>query len=91
MSLKRAQFDGSFLPNHATVTYTDTFEEREVRLECYAPSAGGYVRAADHSQVCEGLASMGNTLTWHPSQGPLVELLRREYKRMRRNERRVLS
>lgn len=91
MSLKRAIFDGSFLPNHASVTYTDAFEGHEVRLHCHASTDGGYVRLSDHSQVCEGLASTGNTLIWHPSQGPLVELLRREYKRMRRNEKMVLS
>jgi len=53
----------------------------------WAPSEGGYVRRVSDShpgtlgqQVCQRLERSGSTLSWTPSAGPLVDLIRREAK-----------
>ena len=71
--------------NRCTVEMDNAiFGEREV-TEFYAPHAGGYVRRNNNqqSQVCDGLASTGETLVWN-AKTPLIELIRREYKKMMR-------
>ena len=56
----------------------------------WAPSQGGYVRDITvhpgllGKQVCDGLAYMGTTLMWNPDGGPLVELIRQEYRTLYR-------
>lgn len=52
----------------------------------WAPGTGGYVRDVTHQpgtlgrQVCDGLATMGTTLSWNPANGPLVNLIRAEHR-----------
>lgn len=74
-----------------TIEYNDFDTDlRQVRTFT-APAAGGYVREIfdpmkDGPQVCEQLAHAGVTLMWHPEKGDLSEMIRREYKSMRRAE-----
>lgn len=75
--------------NHCEITLK--FASGEVaNLKLFAPVDGGYVRVNDRnlSQVCERLAGTGNTLTWSPKSHPrLSDLIRQEYRRLRRAER----
>jgi len=60
----------------------------------WAPLGGGYVRDVTDApgtlgpQVCDRLLSMGNTLSWDPSSGPLSLLIRREHRRFLSAKRR---
>jgi hypothetical protein len=79
--------------NRCVVSYTDPCDGCRITREFFAPSEGGYVRENDgqqYPQVCEELASMGNTLKWRPGH-PLMDLIRREYRRMRAGERRDMA
>lgn len=64
-------------------------EERVIRwFTC--PPDGGYVREWRHGewqQVCDRLSGMGSTLSCR-SREALPDLIRREYRAMRREERR---
>lgn len=72
--------------NRATVTVlVDGIAWTEGVLEFWAPADGGYVRHITDerpgllgSQVCRRMGSMGSTLIWYPSYGPLVALIQRE-------------
>lgn len=74
--------DGS----HVHVEYDDHLNGR-VRREFSNPVGGGYVREWDNAgntrQVCEKLCSTGITLICHETQS-LLDLIRREYRAMRR-------
>lgn len=78
--------------NRCTVTRFDEMEDRMVTTEYMAPRDGGYVRIDDgrqYPQVCSGLCSAGETLEWFPRIHPtLAGLIRREYQRARRADRR---
>lgn len=70
----------SISDNRVTVTETNHLGER-VTTEYFAPMSGGYVRIDEgnrYPQVCAGLVSTGPALEWHPSHGPLVNMIRRE-------------
>jgi len=69
--------------NTVTVKYTDDMGERRI-MEISAPHTGGYLRFANGEQVCQGLFRRGHTLEWSPSNGTLVALVRREWKRHQR-------
>ena len=63
-----------------------------ISIEYWSPSGGGYVYEIDEQhpgtlgrQVCEFLGSLGSTLHWSGRQ-PLVDMIRREWKRARRDE-----
>lgn len=76
--------------NRCTIRYEDdcgTMVERDF----FAPAAGGYVKEnwSDPRQVCERLASTGNTLLWYPSEGPLSQMIRRERAKALRAERQM--
>lgn len=72
-----------------TIAYDDDFLGERVTRTFVCGVDGGYVREIDncgrYPQVCEGLARLGNTLSCG-SRAALPELIRREYRRMRRNE-----
>lgn len=60
-------------------------------MNIYASVNGGYVKYGDDGkQLCDKLASTGNTLMWSGKK-PLIDLIRREYYAMRRVERRELN
>ena len=67
-------------------------EERVTRLFSCPPD-GGYViewRNGEWKQVCDRLAGMGSTLSCR-NRDSLPDLIRREYKAMRREEKREAS
>ena len=81
------------LMGRVTVAYDMEFWTGEtVRVERVftCPDDGGYVREkmsnGSWEQVCDKLASMGSTLSCS-SRAALVELIRREYRAMRRAEK----
>ena len=77
-----------------TVEYDDDFHwtgETVRRTRVFTcPQEGGYVREkmsnGNWEQVCDKLASMGSTLSCS-SRDVLVDLVRREYRAMRRAEK----
>lgn len=76
-------------PNRVTLTHTRWSGER-VTMYLVAPAGGGYVRFDHGGQVCDQLASTGPTLHW-PGTYPLIDLIRHEYRAMRRAEKRFLE
>ena len=83
----RAYFTGE--AHEASITYYDDERDQRVSRDFWAPRRGGYVQdvttaaAGTGPQVCTGLARLGDTLRWHPSEGPLVDMIRREWRRAR--------
>lgn len=95
--MTRAKFH-ELADNAASITYTPEPEyEPHRRLTRFfrANPDGGYVWEHDgrgnSKQVCRFLHYSGITLQWFPSEGPLVELLRSEYRKMRDLERRDMK
>lgn len=85
------------ITGHVTISYDDhVFGERITRtFFCY--EEGGYVREVrnargneQYPQVCERLASLGSTL-YCRSRPQLANVIRREYRNMRREEKRIES
>lgn len=78
-----------------TIEYDDAFhwsgETERVTRTFICPHNGGYVREkmsnGNWEQVCESLAGTGNTLSC-ASRAQLIELIRAEYRAMRREEKR---
>ena len=56
-----------------------------VEMNISAPAVGGYVRRGN-KQLCAALRTTGSTLQWDGA-APLVDLVRREYRAMRRSEK----
>lgn len=75
---------------YVTISYDDYLNERVTRT-FFCPVNGGYVKEQDkqqqYPQVCERLSSRGNTLECS-SRDKLLDLIRREYRAMRRAEKR---
>lgn len=76
-----------------TVSYdTEGYEGEDVRRErtFFCPANGGYVRettdSGDCPQVCDGLSNRGSTLDC-PNRAKLPDMIRREYRAMRRAEK----
>lgn len=82
---KRARFIDN--GRRVTLIYVDDMSGDQVSREFWIPNVTGsaYVREGD-KQVCVGLYRLGNTLTVEPGQR-LVDVIRQEYKSMRRDER----
>lgn len=83
-------FDGT----DVVLTYTDAYTLEPVTRSFYvrggSESRSGYVyeRAPrDDRQVCNGLASMGPTLSCCRDPDALMNCIRTEYRRMRRAEK----
>lgn len=72
------------------IAFTDQLTGQDVSLDLSAYGGGGYVRDAKGQQICRSLAYSGSTLSWDGKQ-PLVDLIRREYRAMRRQERKFLE
>jgi hypothetical protein len=74
--------------------YTDYLEDTvRVTRVFVCPPDGGYVREqinGEWKQVCDRLACMGSTLSCS-SRERLAELIRREYRAMRRAEKRAMA
>jgi hypothetical protein len=71
-----------------TLEYDDFLEGRVTR-EFFCPIDGGYVReivGSDAKQVCERLSRTGGTLT-ASSRTSLIDVIRREYKAMKRADK----
>ncbi len=68
---------------------SDTGDMIEMEIWAPIPGASGwsYVRYNGDKQLCNGLASMGETLSYKDGTR-LIDLVRREYKAMRAAERR---
>lgn len=62
-----------------------------VTWKFWARPRGGYVyriAGSRDQQVCDGLYEMGDTLRWDPRSGPLVKLIRREWRKRVAQEKR---
>ena len=70
------------------IDYDDVDGER-VSDVFSCPDAGGYVRNGQGKQVCDNLSRMGNTLT--ATSDTLLEVIRSEYRSMRRKEKREVD
>jgi hypothetical protein len=71
--------------HRVTITFTRPYDDRPITYNLFAPIDGGYVRyEGTNSQICERLARTGDTLYWHGAT-PLVDLIRYEYKKMKRD------
>ena len=72
-----------------TVSYDDCISGDRVTRTFFCPTGGGYVREQDsrqqYPQVCDRLSSRGSTLTCK-SRDNLIDLIRHEYRAMRRME-----
>lgn len=75
-------------PNYVTISYDDCFGDRVTRT-FFCPASGGYIRESvrDYPQVCDQLAHSGSTL-YAESGNDLIKIIRREYRSMRRAEKR---
>jgi hypothetical protein len=73
------------------ITYTDYWTDEDRTRTFFCPDEGGYVREwlkhGNNTQVCDQLAHRGPTLRC-TNRADLPEMIRREYKAMRRAEKR---
>lgn len=78
---------------HVEISFTDAYTDERVTRRFSAPTAEGYVtehmRGGRTGQVCEQLASTGSTL--RASRETLADVIRREYRAMRRAEKALRS
>jgi hypothetical protein len=74
---------------YITISYDCAYTGERITRTFFCPINGGYVRESlhDYPQVCEQLAHHGSTLTCS-SRGHLIDVIRREYRAMRRAEKR---
>lgn len=70
--------------HEVNIAFENTFGEI-VEMNIYAPAEGGYVRSGN-KQLCGALNTTGSTLIWG-GKAPLIDLVRREYRAMRRSEK----
>lgn len=76
----------------AAISFDDAITGERVTLDCVVSEGGGarYVRVIERDggthQICERLSGSGNTLMCDPSRVALADVLRREYRAMRRAE-----
>lgn len=69
------------------IRFVDGFTDELREYRFYANADGGYVRfGPDGKQICERLGITGPTLMW-PGKEPLINLIRKEYRAMRRYEK----
>lgn len=76
--------------NHVWLKFYDPLTDTIYEYDIYAPASGGYVRFNGGKQLCHRLGCMGITLYWGAAT-PLVDLIRREYRAMRRHDKKFLS
>lgn len=76
----------SIAGNRVMAQFDDISGDR-IEVEFHAPAEGGYVRAGSQ-QVCEKLGTRGSTLMWS-GKALLIDLIRREYRAMRRAESKI--
>jgi hypothetical protein len=69
------------------IRFEDLITGDIVEYDIWAPDDGGYVRYNGDRQLCDRLSCRGNTLYWS-GKAPLAELVRREYRAMRRSDKR---
>jgi hypothetical protein len=74
-----------------TIAYTSLIDGETVQLDIWAPQPGpsgsSYVRFNGNRQLCAGLSSGGHTLSYREGTR-LVDLVRKEYRAMRADEKR---
>lgn len=79
---------------HVTIKFTTLDTDQEVSMDIWAPIPGkmglSYVRYNGDKQLCNGLSSRGETLSYREGT-KLVDLVRSEYKAMRATEKRDLA
>lgn len=72
---------------YVALSYDDPVIDDRVTMTFFCPPDGGYVRLwtqdGRHPQVCDRLATRGSTLM-APSRDALLDIIRREYRAMRR-------
>ena len=77
-----------------TLSFTDLVTDQPITMEIWAPSTttGGqsYVRYNGDKQLCNGLSSRGETLSYRDGT-KLVDLVRSQYRSMRAAERRNIA
>lgn len=84
------------IAGRVTVEYDENWSGETVRVfrTFTCPQDGGYVRErmsnGNWEQVCDGLAGRGSTLTCS-GRDKLLDLIRAEYRAMRREEKRAQS
>jgi len=71
------------------IEFDDLITGERYHYEIWVPAAGGYVRFNGDKQLCERLSCSGSTLYWR-AKAPLVDMIRREYRAMRRKEKKWL-
>lgn len=79
---------------YVTINYDCQMTGDRVTQTYFCPENGGYVKISDpegrYPKVCERLSSRGNTLM-SPNRSALADVIRREYRAMRRAEARVAA
>lgn len=89
----KARIDSSTQKSIVVVEYDDVVTGSRRRREFMAPPGGGYVRewsGGSWKQVCYGLSGRGATLRLG-SDEDLLAIIRREYRAMRRAEKKILG
>ena len=82
----RAKFT-SRKANICTIEFVDIFGD-VIDDTYHAPINGGYVKNSKNFQVCDKLYTKGSTLKWSGTY-PLVDLIRREYKKRKVNDGKI--
>lgn len=76
---------------HVTLAFDDLLSGERITMDIWAPvpREGGstYIRYNGDKQLCYGLSSTGSTMSYTDG-GKLVDIVRREYRAMRRTEKR---
>ena len=79
---------------HVTITFTTLDTDQAVQMDIWAPAPGksgtSYVRYNGDNQLCAGLSSRGETLSYCAGT-KLVDLVRREYRAMRSADKREIA
>lgn len=76
---------------HVSLAYDDLLSGERIKLEIWAPvpreGGSSYIHYNGDKQLCHGLSGSGNTMTY-PAGARLVDIVRREYRAMRRADKR---
>ena len=81
-------------PRSVTLSFTDLVTDQPITMEIWAPAPGAsgqsYIRYNGDKQLCNGLSSRGETLSYRDGT-KLVDLVRQQYRSMRAAERRAAT
>lgn len=75
--------------NEVLVEYDNPITGERESFEVFVPHSGGYVRFSNTgNQVCDGLGTTGDTLSYTGDSKGFIELIRTEYRSMMRDLKR---